>query len=178
MTNRKPVASYKPGDPDGRAAAGGRAGKGTPKRTKAQKEADARMARLLEAVPKLPDDHEVPDAMAIQSMARAFAPAALDFASEVLASDTSGIGDKFNAANLLIRNGLPASAAEQEEIGKLKAVVAELRHEHHEIAREMAEETANLRKENEMLYAQLEEARSKIRSTPADQVQLPKVATG
>lgn len=169
---------YQPGDPDGRAAAGGRASKGVPKRSKAQKEADARMARMLEAVPKLPEGHEVPTAMEVQQMARAFAPAALDFASDVLAAPESTLGDKFNAANLLLKHGAMVGAAEQEELKKLNSLVNALRKEHQEVVKEMAEETVCLRKENDALVEQLGEARSKIRTTPAEEIQMPKVATG
>ena len=170
-----PPKKYLAGDPDGRAAAGGRASKGKPKRSKEQKAADAQMARLLESVPQMPEDFEPPSAMTIQNIARVFAPAALHFASDVLAKEASSLPDKFNAANLLLRHGLPASAAEQEEIKKLQSIVGDLRKEHMQVVREMAEETTHLRKENDALIEQLDEARSKIRTTPADVL---KVATG
>lgn len=169
---------YLPGDPDGRAAAGGKASTGVPRRSKAQKQADARMALLLEAVPKLPPDHAVPSHMEVQEMARAFAPAALDFASDVLADLKSTLSDKFNAANLLLKHGAMQGAAEAEEIAKLKGILSELATEHKAATQDMADEVATLRKENATLSEQLAEARSKIRTTPAEEIELPKVASG
>lgn len=169
---------YLPGDPDGRAAAGGHASKGKPKRTQAQKEADARLARLLEAVPKLPEGHEPPSAMEVQSMARSFSPAALHFASDVLGKEESALSDKFSAANLLLKHGAMVGAAEQEEINSLKGVLKDLREEHQASVKDMHEELTSLRTENAALTEQLEEARSKIRTTPAEEIPLPKVAKG
>jgi len=173
-----PKNQYEPGDPDGRAAAGGRASKGIPKRSKAQKEADARMERLLAAIPQLPEGHEPPTASQVQDMARSFAPAALHFASDVLSQEKAALGDKFSAANLLLRHGAMVGAAEQEELSKLNKLVKSLRKEHQEAVCEMAEEVAHLRKENEVLVEQLDEARSKIRKTPAEEIPMPKVAAG
>ena len=161
-----PKTAIQPGDPDGRAAAAARATKGKPKRTKEQKEADRRMERLLQQQPKLPDDYVVPTAMEITKMARAFAPGALDFASEVLGNPKAELSDKFQAANLLLRHGASTNAAEQQEIGQLKELLDKLAEEHKETVGALETEMAKLRSENANLVTALSEANAELAKPP------------